>query len=95
MSFYLEITKGAFVHMLSHYSHPRVFTFACCCCHTHVYSTIISQRRPCGGDLDRALSYGFSGPMLRGAGVAWDLRVTAPYDQPAVGAIPCPPHPSV
>jgi NADH dehydrogenase (ubiquinone) Fe-S protein 2 len=31
-------------------------------------------------DLDRALSYGFSGPMLRGAGVAWDLRVTAPYE---------------
>eukprot|EP00668_Euglena_longa_P042639 GGOE01056436.1.p1 GENE.GGOE01056436.1~~GGOE01056436.1.p1 ORF type:complete len:434 (-),score=112.96 GGOE01056436.1:334-1521(-) len=31
-------------------------------------------------DLDRALSYGFSGPMLRATGVAWDLRVTAPYE---------------
>jgi NADH dehydrogenase I D subunit len=27
-----------------------------------------------------ALAYGFSGPMLRGSGIAWDLRKTAPYD---------------
>lgn len=27
-----------------------------------------------------ALSYGFSGVMLRGSGIAWDLRKTAPYD---------------
>lgn len=29
---------------------------------------------------ERALNYGFSGPMLRGSGVAWDLRKAAPYD---------------
>lgn len=29
---------------------------------------------------ESALSYGFSGPMLRGSGVAWDLRKAAPYD---------------
>lgn len=27
-----------------------------------------------------ALAYGFSGPMLRGSGVSWDLRKSAPYD---------------
>lgn len=27
-----------------------------------------------------ALKYGFSGPMLRGSGVSWDLRKSAPYD---------------
>lgn len=30
--------------------------------------------------LDNALSYGFSGPMLRGSGCAWDLRRAFPYD---------------
>jgi len=30
--------------------------------------------------LDQALSYGFSGPMIRSTGVAWDLRVTSPYE---------------
>ena len=27
-----------------------------------------------------ALNYGFSGVMLRGSGVKWDLRKTQPYD---------------
>ena len=29
---------------------------------------------------DEALDYGFSGVMLRGSGVAWDLRKTNPYE---------------
>ncbi|MCP9758164.1 NADH-quinone oxidoreductase subunit D [Aquitalea sp. S1-19] len=29
---------------------------------------------------ERALQLGFTGPMLRGSGVAWDLRKTQPYD---------------
>ncbi|MBK7615999.1 MAG: NADH-quinone oxidoreductase subunit D [Vitreoscilla sp.] len=29
---------------------------------------------------ERALNMGFSGPMLRGSGIAWDLRKTQPYD---------------
>lgn len=29
---------------------------------------------------DQALSYGFSGPMLRGSGVAWDIRKVMPYE---------------
>tara|TARA_Y100000389_G_scaffold158294_1_gene159696 strand:- start:20992 stop:22200 length:1209 start_codon:yes stop_codon:yes gene_type:complete len=29
---------------------------------------------------EQALSYGFSGPMLRGSGVAWDLRKSQPYE---------------
>jgi NADH dehydrogenase I D subunit len=27
-----------------------------------------------------ALNYGFSGPMLRGSGIAWDIRKVLPYD---------------
>ena len=30
---------------------------------------------------EQALSYGFSGVMLRGSGVKWDLRKVAPYDK--------------
>ncbi|NNM65970.1 MAG: NADH-quinone oxidoreductase subunit D [Burkholderiales bacterium] len=29
---------------------------------------------------ERALQLGFSGPMLRGSGIAWDLRKSQPYD---------------
>ena len=29
----------------------------------------------------QALAYGFSGVMLRGSGVKWDLRKVAPYDK--------------
>ncbi|EGJ11185.1 MULTISPECIES: NADH-quinone oxidoreductase subunit D [Rubrivivax] len=29
---------------------------------------------------ERALNLGFSGPMLRGSGIAWDLRKQQPYD---------------
>src|SRR3990170_4835298 len=29
---------------------------------------------------ERALALGFTGPMLRGSGVAWDLRKTPPYE---------------
>jgi hypothetical protein len=29
---------------------------------------------------ERALNLGFTGPMLRGSGIAWDLRKQQPYD---------------
>ena len=29
---------------------------------------------------ERALNLGFTGPMLRGSGIAWDLRKTQPYE---------------
>ena len=32
------------------------------------------------GDPDRAKALGFTGPMLRGSGVAWDLRKQQPYE---------------
>jgi len=31
-------------------------------------------------DKEAALAWGFTGPMIRGSGVAWDLRKTQPYD---------------
>jgi NADH dehydrogenase (ubiquinone) Fe-S protein 2 len=30
--------------------------------------------------IEKALEFGFSGPMLRGSGFAWDLRKVAPYE---------------
>ena len=29
---------------------------------------------------DDAVRWGFSGPMIRGSGIAWDLRKSQPYD---------------
>ncbi|PNB49766.1 NADH-quinone oxidoreductase subunit D, partial [Pseudomonas sp. FW305-130] len=29
---------------------------------------------------DDAIKWGFSGPMIRGSGIAWDLRKSQPYD---------------
>ncbi len=31
-------------------------------------------------DADAALAWGFTGPMIRGSGIAWDLRKMQPYD---------------
>lgn len=31
-------------------------------------------------DKEAALDWGFTGPMIRGSGIAWDLRKTQPYD---------------
>ena len=31
-------------------------------------------------DADRAMNLGLTGPMLRGSGIAWDLRKKQPYD---------------
>lgn len=43
---------------------------------------IFKQRTVDIGVVERedALNWGFSGPMLRGSGVAWDLRKSQPYD---------------
>jgi NADH-quinone oxidoreductase subunit D len=43
---------------------------------------IFKQRNVDIGVVDRecAISWGFSGPMLRGSGLAWDLRKSQPYD---------------
>jgi len=43
---------------------------------------IVKQRTVDIGVVNRddALAWGFSGPMLRGSGVAWDLRKSQPYD---------------
>lgn len=43
---------------------------------------IFKQRTVDIGTVTRedALNWGFSGPMLRGSGVAWDLRKSQPYD---------------
>ena len=29
---------------------------------------------------EEALAYGFSGAMVRGSGIKWDIRKSAPYD---------------
>lgn len=31
-------------------------------------------------DAEQAMDYGFSGPMIRGSGIAWDLRKSQPYE---------------
>jgi len=43
---------------------------------------VFKQRNVGIGLVDRntAIAWGFSGPMLRAAGVAWDLRKSQPYD---------------
>lgn len=46
------------------------------------HNRVFKQRTVDVGVVDRAdaLDWGFSGPMLRGSGVAWDLRKSQPYD---------------
>ncbi len=52
------------------------------------YETLLTENRiwkqrlvdVCVVDADRAKALGFTGPMLRGSGVAWDLRKTQPYE---------------
>lgn len=46
------------------------------------HNRIFKQRTVDIGVVEKedALNWGFSGPMLRGSGVAWDLRKSQPYD---------------
>lgn len=58
---------------------PRLFEDACSLV---VDNRIFKQRNVDIGKLgrDECLAWGFSGPMLRAAGVPWDLRKSQPYD---------------
>ena len=51
-------------------------------CFTHTVMKISKQRLVDIGTVtaSEALSWGFTGVMLRGSGVAWDLRKSQPYD---------------
>src|SRR5688500_1366780 len=47
------------------------------------YETLLTENRTVGIGVvspERALALGFSGPMLRGSGIAWDLRKKQPYE---------------
>ncbi len=51
--------------------------------HTLLTDNRIWKQRPVAiGEVspERALNLGFTGPMLRGSGIAWDLRKKQPYD---------------